>query len=709
MNNSTNETLQSWENDFVSALERIPAVEKNIIGVLLPLIPDRSSWDAYLTLVKSEWHNWRSNLLKYPACLLFTYAGLAFYEYDENTLWPQFAEAVGVPSISGNHQQDINKAFAAAAMRLGFNLKLRNKGSDFIGSAVNYIGVPLSLWGGFLDICEWALWRNDWKALSIQEWSDVAMKRAGGRQRLKRFLLDNSEAAKKIIQEMLDIREILLNDTNLKITSIAQASILRREYFDEVPETAEFLNINFESLFPDRPRLVWNEQRRQLYLQLPGVVREQFPALWQVGSRTQAAATCPDVFVLNDEAFQASFSVNLKSHGRCEAQRLGGIDKWGLFDVDGGGRLVNQNRDELPLKNYIIISRGTLKIERVGFDEHENSTNEPFELSDGTICYVTRLWPTDKLGEIRITDNDNAVKSIRFKTRSKIEAQIIIGQGAHSAYFARMGDFIKVEKWPVFCVSIPNGYFRDNEAALSEEFKVFIDNKLADGDWVCSTKDDEREYYFWKWIGSRPVIERVRSGKTDNLRSLRDFFCAPALKGQRVLSVKSKEFNYELKVYKDDPKPGMEQCWKKLPGVFLPMFLLCQAKEGMKWDDLVIAKGIVSPESRLSYFYLKRYSEHGYLEQRGHRWYIRQSRAEIKKVDTNTCVLNYCGDPSILWGLYRLMYHQMRGVALPSVDVVNKRGEVPYLEMVWPIQLRDEIAKYLKRKNVLLGSILWIH
>jgi len=63
----------------------------------------------------------------------------------------------------------------------------------------------------------------------------VVDKRTGSRLRLKRFLVDNRKAATSFIRELLDAREILSNDQNLTIAGIGQASILRIEYFEEVP------------------------------------------------------------------------------------------------------------------------------------------------------------------------------------------------------------------------------------------------------------------------------------------------------------------------------------------------------------------------------------------------------------------------------------------------------------------------------------------
>lgn len=703
-------TLSHWEKVFASAIQKIALPERGRAGVLLPIIPNHAQWDDYLSSVRSEWEKWKSGLWQHPSCLLLLYAGLAFYEYDENTFWPQFAKSVGSNPLPANQQQELNSAFAKAAKYFSLKLKLRDNGTDFVGSGIHYIGIPLSLWDGFLDICEWALWRKDWKTLSDGEWKEVIEKRAGGRRRLRKFLTDNRETASSFVQEMLGAREILTKDAGLTIGNIAQASILRVEYFDEVPETAEFLRPqNPYSLFQDRARLIWNERRKQICLQLPGVEREKLPATWHIGAHSQIAAHSPDEVILNSEAFRDPLLLTLESGNHSETQRLRGMPSWSLFDMEGGGRLVNTDRDELPLKSYTLVSRTELEMLREGFDEDENPVNEQFELTDGTTCFVTRLWPTGKLAELRIRGHGRTARIIQFRTRAKIEARFFAGQGEYAAYFSRIQDFVKIERWPILCVSIPHGYFRDNKTELAKRFEVFIDDKLAGGRWEQPTQDNDREYYLWRWSSSRPVIEQVKTGTARGFQELGKFFHSPPMKGNRILSVKSPEFTVQYKIYKDDPKPGMGKCWRDLPGAFLPMFLLCQSTEGMKWEDLVLAKDVIAPDLRLSPYLLHKYAHHGFLVQRGHRWFINESRAELRPANRDQCQMKYCGDPSVLWGLYRRMYHQMHGAELPFIEVVNNRGEIPYLQATWPLHMRGDIEHYFKHHQVVIGAILWTH
>jgi hypothetical protein len=329
---------------------------------------------------------------------------LAFYDYDENRFWPQFAKAVGSKPLPDSQQGEINRAFARAAESCGLKIRRREGGTDYVGSAVYHIGIPLSLWDGFLEICEWTLWQDNWKGLSDEEWAEAATKRAGSRTRLRNFLLDNREVASAFIQEMHDARKILMKEQHLTIGDLKQACLLRQEYFDEVPETAEFLRpANPESLFQDRARLVWDEQRSRVSLYLPAVARDKLPAIWKIGACTQDAAPTPDTLTLNSAAFAPSLSLNLESRQESESQRLRGIAPWGLFDLEQN-RFVNPERQQLPIHSYTLISPKKLDdISRRGFDEVETPANEPYELEDGTVCYVTRLWPVGKHAELSLS------------------------------------------------------------------------------------------------------------------------------------------------------------------------------------------------------------------------------------------------------------------------------------------------------------------
>lgn len=707
--------LQNYEIIFEKEFLSIDTAVRQKAGALLPVIPDRLKWDDFLATVKAEWKTWRSNLERYTYCLAVLYGGLAFYEYGENTFWPHFGKTIGSESLPANQITEINSAFSKVTERLGLRLQCRKSGTDFVGSAVYHIGIPLSLWDGFLEICEWALWRDDWKTLSDMEWAESVGKRVGGRQRLKKFLIDNREVASVLIKEMLDAREILIENERLTINDLRQACLLRSEYFDEVPETAEFLRPKApDSLFEDSARLIWNEQRSRISLHLPGVATDKLPATWRIGALTQQASSTPDELVLNSLAFATSLLLKLESGQQSETQKLQGLKPWGLFDLENGGRLVSRRRELLPIRNYVLLSQEKIEeISRKGFEEDENPVNESIELQDGTACFITRLWPVGKFAELSLK-YDGSVSKIRFRTDSKIEARFFIGKGSHAAYFEHLQNSIKIEELPILCVSLPYGYFKDNEVELDKKFKVLIDGKSASGGkwrYLPPQADDDKEFYFWEWGSNRPVVE-IKHGSMRSFTELR--YSIPSLRGERILSVESPEFKDTFKIYKDDPKYGMEKCWKDLPGVFLPWFLLCQPAtglkcEGMKWDDLMLAKDIIAPNLRISSYLLRKYADEGLLEQKGRRWMIKESRATFIPFEQNKCRLQYCGNPSIIWGLYRLMYHKMPVNHLPIIEIIEKRGVPPYLQMIWNLNLRGDIERYLKKKGVRICQKLWIH
>lgn len=461
---------------------------------------------------------------------------------------------------------------------------------------------------------------------------------------------------------------------------------------------------------------MWDDHKRRISLYLPAVKQEKHPAKWRIGKHSQKAATNPDELFLDSEAFHNPLFLKLESKDCSESQRLRGLDPWGLFDMESGGRqVVNPDRDELPLKSYLMVSQRQLEVvRRDGFDQRENPVNEEFELSDGTVCFVTRLWPMEKYAELQIRKQDGNVRTICFRTRTKIEARFFVGWGKKAAYFGRTStDKVVIDHLPILCVTIPLGYFKDNSAELWNTFKVLIDGKVAGGHWkkLEGHENDDREFYEWRW-NRKPILE-PRPG----IRLLKSFHAlgkalkSADLSGERNISVEARphiQARFEVKVISRS-KDYIDKPWQKLPGAFLPWFLLCQSREGMKWDDLMLAKDVIAPDLRISYYLLRKYAHNGLLLQRGHKWEISESRVVLKPLSDDKCQMDYCGDPSILWGLYRWLYHKEQYHELPTIEIIDKRGDLPFLQMIWQLRLHGSLERYLKKHNVVIGTQLWTH
>ena len=665
-------TISDWENRFREDIEKIDGSQRQKAGALLPVVPDRKDWSEFLGLMKTFW---KRAVDDSPCCLLILYGGLAFYEYDANKFWPQFQEAVET-NLPSAEQEGINRAFAGAARKYNLKIRQRPNSTDYVGSAVYHIGIPLSLWDDFLEICEWALVHDNWAELSDEEWSEVATRRSGGRKRLRAFLLDNREAASDLILEMHAARKKLIEDQRLTISDLQQVSLLRQEYFDEVPETAEFLRPQDpDSLIQDRARLVWDEDQARLSLQLPAVANNKLPATWKVGAIAQRAASTPDTLTLNAAVFTPQLFLNLESEHLSETQRLQGIASWGLFDFDWK-RFVNPTRGRFPIHSYAIISRKPLDdIQRKGFDEEDSPLNDLYELEDGTRCYVTRLWPIERHAELLLSDA-GVRKKLDFRPHSKIEARIFAGEGCYAANFSRYEKYIKLERLPLLCIAIPIGSFQDIHAALQQKFQVAVEERLAEGFWEKRHEDDSREFYFWRWGNGNQARKKV------------------------TVSITSPELGikFEYPIERLLAKDNMSECWQNLPGAFLPWILLAQfsagTSEGMKWSDLMLAKEAIAPEQRgFSESLLHKYAHYGFLEKRGVKWVIIESRAVFGRPVDGECTMSFCGNPTVLWRLFRYMSDRIQD--LPVIEVINRRGELPFLSIQWKERQKATIKKYL--------------
>jgi hypothetical protein len=712
--------ITRWEEEVSIKLKSKSSSDIERAGSFLQFVPSHDQWEGFLTDVRTAWKDDRRGFLdSFPNSLVVLYSGLAFYDYDDAGFWKFFSKRLDITLPKPNHQKEINSAFAKSAKRIGLKIIETSAGTSFVGSAVHHIGVPLSLWDGFIDICNWAL-KVDYQALSYEDWRERISKRLGSRRRLITFLTENRDVANIILQELIDARKVLSEDQSLTIDDLKQACLLRMEYFDEVPETADFLRPNNpDSLFKDRPRIVWNQRRGGIDLHLPRVPEEFLPAEWDVdGDRSQADSGAI-LIPLDGKVFKRWININLHANGKSEHRRLRGLAPWGLFDLERSGRLVGNGRETLPLRNFIFASNE--KIESVhleGFDTVEGIPNESHVFRDGSVCYLTKLYPTNAISTLRI-HHKFSDEIIQFRTKDKMESQIFFGTGFKAAYYYRVENKLKFEVWPTVCVAIPKGYWQDDEIVLSEKFKITVDSHKAHGHWQKREPrvDTNREYYFWKWE-NQPFLE-IKSGNGEVIRDFKDLrkcVQTPVLLGERQLSIHSPEFGLALQypIVKEKACPTIDKRWGNLPGKFLPFFLLCQSDNGYDWDDLMLAKEAIAPcEPLFSSRLLRHYEDHGLLIERGGKWIIVESRAVINAID-GKIEIEYCGAPPILWHLYRIMQHviaerKLDNNELPMLEVVDKRGFLPFLRMTWKAFLRREIESHFRRRNVVMRSSLWNH
>ena len=699
--------LSEWDKKFSSVKETTTPKA----GVLLKVIPAHSEWDNFLLDVKNGWGEWSADLIKFPYCLIVLFGGLAFYEYDENTFWPKLEADLNL-NLSQNQRSLLANSFSVALTNLGLKVLKTETRTSYVGTAISLIGVPINLWDDFLKICEWVKWIPSWQAMSNDEWDEAVSRRIGGRQRLRKFLVENREAATAFINEILQIKDTLNKNKTLSVSDIVNTSVLRYEYFEEVPETADFLREeNPDSLFPGKAKLIWDDIGRNICLYLPAIKIASLPANWSVEGMSQQAASNPDELVLNSKAFKRTLSLllNSPSLGKQESQEIKGIAHWGLFDLGKGNRLVNKQRQELPLSRYVLVSEKKIDLlSRNGFENHENVANEPFELSDSTNCFITRLWPTSKFADLALKINDQVTK-IRFKTRAKIEARFFVGKGNTAGNFTRMSNNrVKIENLPLLCVLVPHGYFQNTLQTLNSTFKVFLDCHVAPGFWEYQDRprDGEHGLYFWKWQGP-PIMGKIESfsGRLKDLR-----YRAPDLKGDHTISIQAlKNFviNYDIRL--EHSFNEMKECWQDdLPGDYLLWFILCQSIRGVKWEDMLLARDIIAPNQPLSYYLLKKYVDLGYIKQNGQYWQIIESRASVN-LTRNTFRLDFCGDPSILWGLFRLVCHlkSMLGAQVPDIEVITERGAGSCLQMLWPRAAYDIVVPFLEKRNVKMVPDLW--
>lgn len=667
-----------WESRFEEAFNEIPIARRRKPGAFLSVVPNGSEWTSYLDFVRREWRFGR--ITEFPFCLLTLYAGVAFHDYESGDFWKPFAEAAGVESIPPAQYHQLNDYFFYHAEETGLETLASSRGNDFVGSAIFQIGVPLSFWQDFLKICENLWWREDWKSFSSDEWEAFVARKVGGLARLKRFLVDNPNTARRFIAEVHDVRRLVASGAD--VAEIVEMSFLRPEHFAAAPETERFISpqksLEKSLAFLNRFQLVLNENQRKISIYLPPVAAAELPAVWTLNDLEQSADVYQQEFSINKRAFQSKLSLKFEGSSKSETRKLNGIGSWAIFD-DDTNRLVNIERSNLPLKSYTIISAAPLDgISLKGFDD-EIAPNESFELRDGFECFATRLVPLEQKARISFSCSGEQVE-LKFRTKNRVEIFLLAGLDCNAAQFRLYGNTLKTDCLPVPCLILPTDLFDGEAIDLAEKFRVSLDAQTSAGVWEKSEREDgNHEFYFWRWD------ESTKARKNLNLTI-----------ESEGLAIK-KEFKIEIL----QPKANLTDCWVNLPDKFLPFVLLAQpnfkSDKGTTFDEMREIKEIVQPRGRfvnLGIFHF--YENRGVLKSHGKRWQFAKSKVYFGARDDGECFLRFCGNPSLLWQMLRYTAEKPPAENFCKIEVVSKKGDVTHLYLNLTRQQKILGEKYVR-------------
>lgn len=711
-------SLPGWEKRFDSALRQISENERGKAGAVLAVIPGRDEWECFVADVKAEWKNWEWVFTINPGCMVALYDGAAFYNYKSGAFWSDFAGVVGSPPIPANLQTVINRSYTKAARRFALPI---TEGS-FVVSAVAHIGIPISMWEGFLHVCEWALWTDEWDAIDVPAWREAMTRRLGGRALLIKFLVENRHTAIQFVREMLDARRVLSADRTLTVNEIAQALILRAEYFDEVPETADFLRPEDpDSLFADRGRLAWSEERQTISLHLPPVHHDLLPAVWRLDDREQPAASTALDFPINSGAFAKTLRLHLASNGNETQQRIAGIDGWGLYD-EGRLRFVNHDRDLLPVSQYTLISSHRLAPQLDGWqhDPEEPCIDLESQLADGTPIFLTKLFAESRRPKLKIGDGD----WIRFAQRRGVSLRIFCGETQRTAArFSLTEDgTIRTALWPQPFLEVPLSLVRDDDVV--DEFTVFLDGQPARGKWLPSHFDPhdvgpdqaERGFYFWRWNeaplpqASVPAIVHRTLGalNTPTPEPMRGNWY-----GRHTLHVQSRRVGRLLFGSKIEcrfellPPLQSDKFWPASWGDYMAWVLLSHVQDDATWDEVMIAREAVAGYANVDKKELGRQihklEQCGHFARRGHRYINFRSRIVFANVPSGAFRGEYCGLTSSL-------YEVVRKVPPLSLAVAPAEpGRPAKLHIEWAQRDRHDVRNACQISGIEAVQWLWKH
>lgn len=697
------------ENEARDVYESIPAEKRAAIGACVAALPDAANLQEYLTTLRTAWsQGWCNQPTRYPHLLLRLYHCVAFLRYEGNAFWASFGEAVGDSRIAddGNRQSDVNKAFACAAEKLGLKVICGKDGARhlYVQSAVRHVGIPVRIWRGFVEVCERLFVEpEDWKQWPDDRWQDAIHLWLGGRKNLRAFFVENRSTAAKWIDEMVEARRILEKNPDWTLDDVAQVSHLRPEYFDEVPETANFLRpTDTETLFRDRPRLRlrWQPGSVAIQIETPRLKSESLlPADWFVLGQRVKASTNPVPIPLHSGAFRQDLALKLVRAGEeLKSFRLGGLAPWGLWSESSGAFISLQAR-ELPMDDYVLVSKSPLDFANrdgwLGDNADETRWNQEAQMPDGSTCFVSRLVPDARRASLEVL----GWHRITFAPRARLELRVFPRETERFFLTFNPPNSIALPAWPRFVLKAPKGLLAntadETQTLLEKEFHFVTRGTRIPGHWLhdedASRHLEGEDVFFYRvqedWL---PPSHKARP-----TRLLRDFHdlgrIEPPAPQPHELTIQLRATRHGVIPFGDSPEihftkepPLSASHAEKLYVPFRdywPWYVLTVAQDHATWEEIRLAFDMMSDgDTKFNPYPFQQIERHGLVIRRGRRWTNFSNRILFGRHDGGTCTCRYAGLTNAIFSVVRQIE------PLRKIVARWERGHPPHLEICFSLR-----------------------
>jgi hypothetical protein len=481
---------------------------------------------------------------------------------------------------------------------------------------------------------------------------------------------------------MLDARTLLSQDKEFTLAELVRASNLRREYFEEVPETADFLQRpeELDPLLADRPRLIWRDDR--IALHLPPVSTEGYT--WSFEGEPQPAGDIATEFPVNGKAFRKQLAIELNSDQPQQSFRISGLHPFGLFDTQRG-RFANIVRSRMPANSYRLVSRTPLEVVEKGWAEPEK--NERVQLEDGSEVFVTSLWPASNRPTLRV----NGGTKIEFGRRQRVNLRVFSGcNNTHVFRFALTDDGkLIMERMPTLVLEVPVGFLPEEQGLLNREFRVFVNGRQAAGKWSFYEnypgypQEPELEYFAWEWADGFPLDDyeiRVESARV----------------GALPFGIRRSQHVTVVSATDDAIWPSLHR------EKFWIWVFLSQIQDEATWEEFWIARQSVASAHtlRLNQNDWRNLEKHGFIKVR-RKIDIQRSCLAIQPAQGSTFAAHYAG-------LVNRLYALVRAVApVQRIEAKQEHGFPRYLEIHWHASQRQFIRSICPREGIEVKDSLW--
>ena len=348
----------------------------------------------------------------FPGLSIILVAGMGFFHYQSNRMWPTVAERLG--GITQRQIEVVRESFARSCDLFGLPVMRDVNGRQLVDMAILMVGIPVDYADTMVEVAASAMRGGEaWREWDGPRWSEEVKDVAPSQIRLREFAAAYPEAMKDFLDDLVTAQQLADEHPGRDISALLDGTSIRPEYAERVPKFREFLD-------PDRPtgHLPGNvnlhfDPEGDFLVSVPQSGDPDAGGTWEVrgagGVAKRLHARRVDPIPIGELALETELRILRRKSDR---ERLGrtlrGLGGWDFFSADRGRLESRSDAARFPKLRGHVVAREPFEVtrhSRVRLPDGE--TSRPTRVGGSTI-HALEVVPAT------LRSRDDAWLAVRF-------------------------------------------------------------------------------------------------------------------------------------------------------------------------------------------------------------------------------------------------------------------------------------------------------